>query len=158
VGPPGPTGPTGPTGPSTLINVSATTTNATYYVVGVTSSAINTTPWLSTSVFYNASTNALTATSHVSSSDERLKTNWRDLPTDYVELLSQVKHGVFDRLDDGNTRVGVSAQSLRKVLENAVLPGDKGYLTVDYGPAALVSCIMLAQRVLELEKKLEEKQ
>jgi len=93
----------------------------------------------------------------VSSSDERLKTNWRDLPPDFLALLAQVKHGIFDRIDSGNTQVGVSAQSLQPVLAQSVVPGDKGYLTVDYGPAALVACIQLAQRVLDLEKKLEER-
>jgi hypothetical protein len=93
----------------------------------------------------------------VSSSDERLKKNWQDLPPNFLELLAQVKHGIFERIDDGNTRVGVSAQSLLTALEHAVITGDKGFLTVDYGPAALISCIQLAQRVLELEQLIKEK-
>jgi hypothetical protein len=109
-------------------------------------------------VSFNSSTNVLTATTLTASSDERLKANWRDLPPDFLELLAQVKHGIFDRVDDKHTRIGVSAQSLKKALEHAVIVGDKGYWTVDYGPAALVACIELAQRVLELEAKLKERE
>lgn len=141
-----------------MINVTSTTASQTNYVVGVTATGTNTTPYVSTSVYYNSSTNALTAASHVSSSDERLKTDWRELPPDFLELLAKVKYGTFLRVDDGNTRVGVSAQSLKNALEHAVIVGDKGYLTVDYGPAALVACIELAQRVLELEAKLKERE
>jgi len=155
----GPTGPTGPTGPSTAINATASTGATVQYVVGVAAAGSNQTPIVSTTsaVTFTPSTGALTAVSHVSSSDERLKTNWRDLPPDFLMLLAHVKHGIFDRIDSGNTQVGVSAQSLQSVLAQSVVPGDKGYLTVDYGPAALVACIQLAQRVLDLEKKLEER-
>ena len=100
----------------------------------------------------------MTATTFSAASDEGLKTNWRDLPEGYVELLAGLKHGIFDRLDDGHTRVGVGAQSLQKFLEHAVIPLENGYLTVDYGAAALVSCVKLAQRVLELEAKLKDKE
>jgi len=99
----------------------------------------------------------LTATGTVSgSSDERKKTNWQNLPTDFVEQLSQVKHGVYDRIDNGATQVGVSAQSLRLVLEHAVLEDDNGDLSVAYGNAALVACVQLAQRVLSLEEEIKK--
>lgn len=89
-------------------------------------------------------------------SDERLKTNWRPLPKDYVEQLALVKSGIFDRTDNefAKTQVGVSAQSLRKPLWHAVLEGQDGYLSVNYGAAALVSTVELAKRVVELTTRL----
>ena len=85
-------------------------------------------------------------------SDERLKTNWRNLPENFVERLADVKHGVYDRTDIEATQVGVSAQSLQTLLEQAVLVGEDGTLSVAYGNAALVACIKLAQRVVALEQ------
>jgi hypothetical protein len=85
-------------------------------------------------------------------SDERLKTNWRALPEDFVSQLAQVKHGVYDRLDIAETQVGVSAQSLQALLAQAVLVNNDGFLSVAYGNAALVACIQLAQKVVELEQ------
>ena len=112
----------------------------------------------STKLTFNPSTGALTAAGTISSSsDERLKTNWQDLSTDFIEKLAQVKHGVYDRTDIDVTQVGVGAQSLRLVMEHAVMESEDGKLTVSYGNAALVACIKLAQRVLELEQKLKER-
>jgi hypothetical protein len=85
-------------------------------------------------------------------SDERLKTNWRDLPEDFVAQLAGVKHGVYDRTDIEATQVGVSAQSLQTLLEQAVLTDADGTLSVAYGNAALVACIQLAQKVVALEQ------
>jgi hypothetical protein len=85
-------------------------------------------------------------------SDERLKTNWRDLPENFIDRLAGVKHGVYDRTDIEATQVGVSAQSLQALLEQAVLVGEDGTLSVAYGNAALVACIQLAQRVVALEQ------
>jgi hypothetical protein len=86
------------------------------------------------------------------SSDEALKTNWRNLPADFVEQLAKVKHGTYDRIDVELTQDGVSAQSLRPLLPNSVLAGEDGTLSVAYGNAALVACIQLAQRVVALEQ------
>ena len=85
-------------------------------------------------------------------SDERLKTNWRTLPEDFVAQLAEVKHGVYDRTDIEATQVGVSAQSLQTLLEQAVLTDADGTLSVAYGNAALVACIQLAQKVVALEQ------
>ena len=90
----------------------------------------------------------------VSYSDERLKENWRDVQSDFVEQLAKVKHGVFDRIDSGITQVGVSAQSLREVLEPAVVENRDGMLTVNYGNAALLSAVKLAQRVVDQEARI----
>lgn len=100
---------------------------------------------------------SFTASGNVSgNSDETLKTNWRPLQRNFVEMLASVKHGIYDRIDIEATQVGVSAQSLQLVLEHAVSKGDDGKLAVAYGNAALVSAIALAERVVELEQRLEK--
>jgi len=86
-------------------------------------------------------------------SDEKLKTNWRDLPADFIEQLAKVKHGTYDRLDIDLTQDGVSAQSLQPLLPNSVLKNEEGTLSVAYGNAALVSAIQLSKRVIELEAR-----
>ena len=92
--------------------------------------------------------------SFIANSDESLKTNWRDLPADFVEQLAVVKHGTYDRVDIDLTQDGVSAQSLQPLLQNSVLKGEDGKLSVAYGNAALVSAIQLAQRVVEQDKRI----
>lgn len=89
-------------------------------------------------------------------SDERLKTNWRDLDVTLVDGVANLKHGVYDRIDTGATQVGVSAQSLQQILPEAVHTGEDGILSVAYGNAAMAICIQLAQRVVALEKKLAD--
>jgi len=88
-------------------------------------------------------------------SDERVKTNWRDLQFDFIEQLAKVKHGIYDRTDEDITQVGVSAQSLQLIMENAVIENEDGKLSVAYGNAALVAAIKLAERVVALEAKLD---
>lgn len=133
-----------------------TATNATYYPIfaTATSGTATTVKVSSTKLTYNPSTGALSSTSHVSSSDERLKTNWRDVAPDFVEQLAGVKSGIFDRTDFASTEAGVSAQSLQKVLAEVVVAGEDGMLSVNYGGAALVAAIKLAERVVALEARL----
>lgn len=139
--------------------ITGSTANSTFYIVGTTSTSGSlTTASISNTnvVSYNASTGACSAVSFSASSDERLKTNWRDVAPDFIEQLADVKNGIFDRIEGGNTEVGVGAQSLQKVLEQAVITGEDGKLSVNYGGAALVACIQLSKRVLELEAKLDQ--
>jgi hypothetical protein len=133
-----------------------TTTAATYYptFATATSGSLTSIKVSSTKLTYNPSTGALSSTSHVSSSDERLKTNWRDVAPDFIEQLAGVKNGIFDRTDFASTEAGVSAQSLQKVLAEAVVAGEDGMLSVNYGGAALVAAIKLAERVVALEARL----
>jgi hypothetical protein len=88
-------------------------------------------------------------------SDERLKTNWRNLPDDFVERLSGLKYGIYDRTDIESTQVGVSAQSLELLLPNAVVEIN-GLKAVSYGNAAMVSVIELSKTVVELRSKVAE--
>lgn len=89
-------------------------------------------------------------------SDERIKTNWRDLPGDFILQLASVKHGTYDRLDVAITQDGVSAQALQKVLPNSVLEDENGRLSVAYGNAALVSTIALSKRILEQDQRINK--
>ena len=104
----------------------------------------------------------LTATSTVSAatltatSDERLKTDWTDVTPDFIAKLAQVKHGVFSRKSNGNRDIGVSAQSFMVVLPEAVVQGEDGFLSVNYGGAALVAAIELAKVVEELRAEIAE--
>jgi hypothetical protein len=137
--------------------ITGSTANSTFYIVGTTSTSgsLSTASISNTNVVsYNASTGACSAVSFSASSDERLKTNWRDVAPDFVEQLAGVKSGIFDRVEAGNTEVGVGAQSLQKVLEQAVTAGEDGLLSVNYGGAALVAAIKLAERVVALEARL----
>jgi hypothetical protein len=135
-----------------------TTTNASYYVTltTATSGTITTANTSSTKLFFNPSTGTLTATVMSANSDERLKENWTDVAPDFVEKLAKVKHGVFSRKDSGNREPGVSAQSFIPVLPEAVVEGADGYLSVNYGGAALVSVIELAKVIEELRIEIKE--
>ncbi|WP_157806730.1 tail fiber domain-containing protein [Stenotrophomonas maltophilia] len=86
-----------------------------------------------------------------SNSDESLKENWRDVRPDLVESMAEVLSGVYDRTDIEQTQVGVSAQSLQRVLPHAVRDNGTGILGVDYGNAALVTVIEACKRILKLE-------
>ena len=85
-------------------------------------------------------------------SDERLKTNWRPMSENFVSQLAGLKYGIYDRIDTGAEQVGVSAQSLQKLLPQAVTADKDGTLSIAYGSAALVSVIELAKEVESLKK------
>lgn len=106
--------------------------------------------------WYSAPDGSMVAAGNVTAySDERLKKNWRNLPKNFVELLAQVKCGIYDRIDEeGLTQVGVSAQSLQGVMPDAVMKGLDDTLTVAYGNAALTAAVVLSQRVVEQEARI----
>jgi hypothetical protein len=91
----------------------------------------------------------------VANSDERLKTNWRDVASGFVEKLAAIKSGVYDRTDIEVTQAGVSAQSLQTLLPETVMSDEEGTLSVAYGNAALVACVELAKEVLKLRTEIE---
>jgi hypothetical protein len=100
--------------------------------------------------------NVITGTTITATSDERLKENWTDVAPDFISKLAQVKHGVFSRKDSGNREPGISAQSFMTVLPEAVVEGADGFLSVNYGGAALVAAIELAKVVEELRVEIAE--
>jgi hypothetical protein len=111
-------------------------------------------------VFKCAISNSIVASGNITAfSDERLKTNWRDMPEDFVARLAQVKVGVYDRTDEENsTQVGVSAQSLQKLLPHAIMTAkdDMQTLSVNYGGASLASAVELAKDNVELRARIEK--
>ena len=137
---------------SFIPNGSAVPTNGMYL------SAANTLNWSTNSVLRLtlSSVGALTATDNITAySDERLKTNWQDLPADFTSQLANVKMGVYERVDSGSTQIGVSAQSLREVMPSAVMEQPDGMLSVAYGNAALAACVMLAREIEVLKLRID---
>jgi hypothetical protein len=100
-----------------------------------------------------SSAGALTMNSNITAySDERLKKDWSLLPSDFVQQLSLVKVGTYTRIDSNERQVGVSAQSLKNLMPEAVIDGE--YLSVAYGNAALASAVELAKEVVSLNARI----
>ena len=98
-------------------------------------------------------TGAIVATGDITAfSDERLKKNWRTVTKNFVTKLANVKSGVFDRTDNSLTQVGVSAQSLREIMPEAIKLSFGDTLSVNYGGAAMVSAVELAKEVVSLKE------
>jgi len=129
------------------INMGLSTSNN--FIIGGWSASAN--------AFSMTGAGALTMLNNITAfSDERVKTNWRDLPSDFIKQLAKVKHGIYDRTDQESTQIGVGAQSLRPVMEHAVIEDENGNLSVAYGNAALVAAIELAKVVEELRAEIAE--
>ncbi|MGR3910015.1 tail fiber domain-containing protein [Burkholderia sp. SR8] len=88
-------------------------------------------------------------------SDERLKKDWKPLAEDFLESIAQVRHGTYTRIDTGERRVGVGAQSLQRILPEAVF-GDET-LCVAEGSAALAIVVELTREVIRLRALVEPK-
>lgn len=101
----------------------------------------------------NSSGNLSVTGTVTANSDERLKTDWASVAGDFVARLADTKSGVYTRLDTGSRQAGVGAQSLQKLLPEAVLEGEDGTLSVAYGNAALVACVELAKEVVSLRSE-----
>jgi hypothetical protein len=102
---------------------------------------------------FSGTTGDFTSPGNVSAySDESLKEDWAELPDDIIEQMAEVLSGTFTRKDTGARQVGVGAQSLRNVLPEAVIDGEK--LSVAYGNAALALCVKLSQRLIALTKRI----
>ena len=110
--------------------------------------------------FKCAISNSIVASANITAySDERLKTNWRDMPEDYVTRLAQVKVGIYDRIDQEDvTQVGVSAQSFQELLPQAIMTAkdEMQTLSVSYGNAALASAVELAKEVVDLRNRVAQ--
>lgn len=133
-----------------------TTSNSTFYVPYTATSSGNAV--LKTSrLTVNPSTGDFLSTGNVTAySDERLKENWKELDSDFVDKLATVKSGTYDRNDVNLRQVGVSAQSLETVCKEAINKSDDGLLSVAYGNTALAACVELAKRVIALENTIKE--
>lgn len=89
-------------------------------------------------------------------SDPRLKKDWRDLPSDFIERLANLQSGTFTRTDINQRQVGVNALQLQAFLPEATNVGESGYLAVAYGNAALAACVELAKEVVSLRERLNK--
>lgn len=87
-------------------------------------------------------------------SDERLKKDWKSLPDTFIYDLSKIKYGTYTRIDTGEIQAGTSAQDWQKVLPEVVLSDKDGMLSLNYGNAAMVTILKLAEKVIELENRL----
>jgi len=130
---------------STALSIASVTTTGNISASGVVSADGNI-----------SSGGDITAVGNISaSSDETLKINWRELPDNFVNKLAQVRYGIYDRIDTGQTQVGVSAQSLRTLLPDSVSLDNNNKLAVAYGNAALVSVIELAKEIEMLKQEIK---
>lgn len=67
-------------------------------------------------------------------SDERKKTNWRELTDEQLDALARMtKAGVFDWKDGHGSSAGGSAQQIRTIVPEVVVEDEHGELSVDYG-------------------------
>lgn len=124
---------------------------------GMYLSAANTLAWATNSAnkLLLSSTGDLTASGNVTAySDESLKSNWAGLSANFIVRLAGVKMGTFDRVDQVQRQVGVSAQSLQAVLPEAVVSNESGLLSVAYGNAALAAAVALAKEVVSLREEM----
>lgn len=95
----------------------------------------------------------LTMAGNVSAySDARLKKNWTNMPTDFVERWAKVRAGTYERIDSSEIQVGLAAQDVQEIMPNATLEMVDGYLALNYGGAAAVATVELAKEVVELRK------
>lgn len=123
-------------------------------------SGTNSTSWASTGANWpmqlNLENNDATFGGNVTAySDERQKKDWTALSANFVEKLASVKSGTYTRTDLGTRQAGVSAQSIRSLLPEAVIEDKDGNLSLAYGNAALVSCVELAKEVLTLKEEMQ---
>jgi hypothetical protein len=152
------TGSSGSTSLATAVQYLPNRTDGTAYPVlwgAAYTSGSGTIAYSCAAVTITSSSGTLTATTVTASSDETLKTNWRDYDPDFVEQLAKVKHGTYDRLDCEVTQDGASAQSLLKVLPKSIWEdAETKKLSINYGGAAMVSTIQLAKRVVEQDERI----
>ncbi|KVC77136.1 hypothetical protein WI76_17445 [Burkholderia ubonensis] len=98
-------------------------------------------------------TGAVSGSNITGTSDETLKKDWKPFGPDFLEMIAEVLHGTYTRIDTGERRVGAGAQSLRGVLPEAVFGDD--VLSIAEGSAALAIVIELTREVLRLRALLE---
>lgn len=89
-------------------------------------------------------------------SDERLKSDWKPLPADFIQQLANLElSGTYYRKDQKRRQVGTGAQSLQKILPEAVVDVEDK-LAITYGNAALAICVELAKHIVNLENELQK--
>jgi hypothetical protein len=143
---------------ATNIAIAADTASAGTFFVPYVSATTGNVEAKGTRLTVQPSTGNFTAAGTVTAnSDERLKTDWANLPADFLERLAGVKSGTYTRLDTGARQAGSSAQDWQKLLPEVVTIGDdeQATLSLGYGNAALVAAVELAKVVIELKAELQ---
>lgn len=142
---------------SRYIDFHAVGGDAVDYTVRLDGGGAGSTTLTLTGSFY--STGNITAAGNVTAnSDERLKTDWSNLPSDFIQKLANVKSGTYTRIDTGIRQAGSSAQDWQKILPEVVneSDNDEKTLSLAYGNAALVSVVELAKEVLVLREEINK--
>jgi len=140
------------------VAIAADTASTTSFFVPYVSATTGNVAMRGTRLTVQPSTGNFTAVGTVTAnSDERLKTDWTNLPADFLERLAGVKSGTYTRLDTGARQAGSSAQDWQKLLPEVVSVGDdeQGTLSLGYGNAALVAAVELAKVVVELRAEVQ---
>lgn len=88
-------------------------------------------------------------------SDERLKTDWQELSTTFLQDITKIKSGTFTRIDTNERQAGVSAQDVQRILPEVVI-NSSTTLSLAYGNLAMVTVVELTKKVLELENKINQ--
>jgi hypothetical protein len=143
---------------ATNIAIAADTASAGTFYVPYVSATTGNVAAKGTRLTVQPSTGNFTAAGTVTAnSDERLKTDWANLPADFLERLAGVKSGTYTRLDTGARQAGSSAQDWQKLLPEVVTISDdeQAILSLGYGNAALVAAVELAKVVVELKAELQ---
>jgi len=95
-------------------------------------------------------TGTVTATDHLLSSDERLKTNIKSLRFKHIPI----KYKSFELKSElGQKRIGVIAQELQKTNPEFIREGSDGMLSVSYIDLLIAKVSELEYRIKELENK-----
>jgi hypothetical protein len=137
------------------VAIAADTTSTTSFFVPYVSATTGNVAVRGTRLTVQPSTGNFTAVGTITAnSDERLKTDWLNLSSDFIERLAGVKSGTYTRLDTGARQAGSSAQDWQRLLPEVISEDEEGTLSLGYGNAALVAVVELAKRVLELEHRL----
>ena len=97
-------------------------------------------------------TGAIVANGNVTAySDRKLKANITKIEN-ALDKICSIGGYTFDMLGTGQRQTGVIAQELEKVLPEAVVKNDNGYLSVDYGRVVG----LLIEGIKELKEEIQE--
>jgi hypothetical protein len=91
-------------------------------------------------------------------SDERLKRDWAPLQDDFLLQWAGVRCGTYTRTVSGERQVGLSAQSVQRIIPEAVLMNADSYLSLNYGAAAAVATVALAEKLLSMQQVISDLQ
>lgn len=95
-------------------------------------------------------------------SDDRYKSNWKNISDTAIYDISNIKSGTFNWLpiEDEEVlesrQVGVSAQDLEKIIPEAISENIAGRKHVAYGQTAMVLLVQASKELKKLSDKIEE--